>query len=86
MLRWLRTFLFEGGEYNEIDAVTLWGAICLAFFLLLRASEYLVQNNKSWSRSRVVRASPRRGRGSKSSNMVVAFLRLSWPKSAGTPI
>jgi hypothetical protein len=53
-LRWLRNFLFEGGEYEEVDAVLHWAALCLAFFFLLRASEYLVQN-KSWSRSRVVR-------------------------------
>ena len=54
MLRWLQNFLRDGGEYNEFDGIILWGAICLAFFFLLRASEYLVQN-KSWSRSRVVR-------------------------------
>ena len=47
-------FLLEGEEYDKTNAIIPWGAICLAFFLLLRASEYLVQN-RSWSRSRVIR-------------------------------
>ena len=55
MLNWLHGYLFEGSDYTPFDAVVTWCAICEAFFFLLRASEYLVQHNRSWSESRVVR-------------------------------
>ncbi|OLP89831.1 Kinesin-like protein KIF2A [Symbiodinium microadriaticum] len=40
MLRWLYTHL-HGGTLEQTEAALQWGALCLAFFFLLRASEYL---------------------------------------------
>ena len=40
MLRWLYTHL-HGGTLDQAEAALQWGALCLAFFFLLRASEYL---------------------------------------------
>ena len=53
MLLWLKAHIHTKAGLSSADAATLWAAISLAFFFLLRASEYLV-NDRSWSAERVV--------------------------------
>merc|ERR1712086_1160302 len=53
MLQWLKSHLQTDAGLSSADAATLWAAISLAFFFLLWASEYLV-NDHSWSTDRVV--------------------------------
>ena len=56
MLRWIHSYLFSAESgYSKGDASSAWLAISTAFFFLLRASEYLVQEDKAWSRDRVLR-------------------------------
>ena len=43
MLLWLRDFLRERAGLGAADVAVLWCAIVVAFFFMLRASEYLVQ-------------------------------------------
>eukprot|EP00959_Pyramimonas_sp_CCMP1952_P074939 1565951-Pyramimonas_sp.AAC.1 len=38
-----------------MDTAVLWAAVAVAFFFMLRASEYLIQPGKTWSRERVAR-------------------------------
>ncbi|CAK0861117.1 unnamed protein product [Prorocentrum cordatum] len=54
MLEWLRGFLQQEAKLPEEDAVVIWAAIVTAFFFLLRASEYLLQDGRSWSFERVL--------------------------------
>ena len=61
MLRWIHRHL-QGGEHNPKDACVVWAAIMVAFFYLLRASEYLVQQNRSWSERRVLKGKDVEGR------------------------
>lgn len=61
MLRWIHRHLREG-ELDPKDACVVWAAIMVAFFYLLRASEYLVQQNRSWSEKRVLKGKDVEGR------------------------
>ncbi|CAK0889362.1 unnamed protein product [Prorocentrum cordatum] len=54
MLEWLRGFLQQEAKLPEEDAVVIWAAIVTAFFFLLRASEYLLPDGRSWSFERVL--------------------------------
>eukprot|EP00959_Pyramimonas_sp_CCMP1952_P362017 7581739-Pyramimonas_sp.AAC.1 len=54
MLEWLRGFLQQEAKLPAEDAVVIWAAIVTAFFFLLRASEYLLQDGRSWSFERVL--------------------------------
>ncbi|CAK0827211.1 unnamed protein product [Prorocentrum cordatum] len=54
MLEWLRALLQHEAKLPEEDAVVIWAAILTAFFFLLRASEYLLQDGRSWSFERVL--------------------------------
>ena len=40
MLRWLHVYLHNGGR-DRPEAAALWSAVCLGWFFMLRASEYL---------------------------------------------
>ena len=55
MLRWLKEYLRERSGLSRANRAAIWLGLMLAFFFLLRASEYMVQSNRSWSRTRVVR-------------------------------
>ena len=61
MLRWIYRHLHEG-EVDAQDACVVWAAVMVAFFYLLRASEYLVQQNRSWSEKRVLKGKDVEGR------------------------
>ena len=61
MLRWIYRHLYEG-EIDKQDACVVWAAVMVAFFYLLRASEYLVQQNRSWSEKRVLKGKDVEGR------------------------
>ncbi|CAK0852766.1 unnamed protein product [Prorocentrum cordatum] len=54
MLEWLRGFLQQEAKLPEKDTVVIWAAIVTALFFLLRASEYLLQDGRSWSFERVL--------------------------------
>ncbi|CAK0834605.1 unnamed protein product, partial [Prorocentrum cordatum] len=54
MLERLRGFLQQEAKLPEEGAVVIWAAIVMAFFFLLRASEYLLQDGRSWSFERVL--------------------------------
>ena len=62
MMRWLHDHIQGGDELGLKDKTVLWAAICTAFFYLLRASEYLVQNNREWSLKRVLKGKDVEGR------------------------
>ena len=55
MMKWLRSHIDGSTEIQTKDKAALWAALCTAFFYLLRASEYLVQNNREWSLKRVLK-------------------------------
>ena len=64
MLVWLKKFLAKEASLSEADRAVLWAALMTGFFFMLRASEYLVQDGRSWSRERVLHGddiAPRRG-------------------------
>ena len=61
MLRWIHQHL-HGGAVEAKDACVVWAALMVAFFYLLRASEYLVQQNRSWSQRRVLKGKDVEGR------------------------
>ena len=65
MLRWIHRHLHEGAIEPQ-DACVVWAAVMVAFFYLLRASEYLVQQNRSWSQRRVLKGKDVEGRKSNS--------------------
>ena len=52
MMIWLKGHL-ENSSYTKADKAVLWFGLMIAFFFMLRASEYLVQN-RSWSEERVL--------------------------------
>jgi len=52
MLLWLKKHIHQDAGLSDPDAATLFAAVMVAFFFLLRASEYLV-TNKTWSLERV---------------------------------
>ncbi|CAE8678476.1 unnamed protein product, partial [Polarella glacialis] len=55
MLLWIRKYLDESEGRSEWDKASLWRALVVAWFFLLRASEYLVQSSKTWTLDRVLR-------------------------------
>jgi hypothetical protein len=64
MLRWLRTYLRDDAGLVPADAAAAWAMLDTAFYFLLRASEYLVQEGRSGSEARVISGldlKPRRG-------------------------
>ena len=64
MLIWVKRHLHTEAGLCPADAAALWAAYAIAFFFLLRASEYLVQPDKHWSLERVLHGSdavPRAG-------------------------
>lgn len=62
MMKWLRSHIDGSTEIQVKDKAALWAALCTAFFYLLRASEYLVQNNREWSLRRVLKGKDIEGR------------------------
>ena len=62
MLRWMKQHLDESRSFSKGDQVALWAALTTAFFFLLRASEYLVQANRTWSTRRVLKGCEVEGR------------------------
>ena len=54
MLLWLRSYLGSAAGLGTADAAAIWFAVALGFFFLLRASEYLFQEARSWSWERVL--------------------------------
>ena len=62
MMRWMKQHLEESESLTKGDKVALWAAMCTAFFFLLRASEYLVQANRTWSTRRVLKGCEVEGR------------------------
>jgi hypothetical protein len=47
---WLKEYFFSPGAEPRAEAVVLWwGALVTGYLFMLRASEYLVQPDKSWS-------------------------------------
>jgi hypothetical protein len=54
MLRWLQAYLKKEAGLNAGDCAVIWAAIVLAFFFMLRASEYLVRADRTWSTERVL--------------------------------
>jgi len=56
MLEWLKERLESGDAgFGKADAAAMWlVALSTGFFFLLRASEYLVQDNRTWSEERVL--------------------------------
>ena len=62
MMRWIKQHLDESDSFSKGDKVALWTAMTTAFFFLLRASEYLVQANRSWSTRRVLKGCEVEGR------------------------
>ena len=48
MLLWLREYLFGPGTESRAEAVTLWAALMVGYFFMLRASEYLVSGRGAW--------------------------------------
>ena len=62
MMKWLHGHIEECSELGLKDKAVLWAALCTAFFYLLRASEYLVQNNREWSLKRVLKGKDVEGR------------------------
>ena len=55
MLRWMKTHLESSHTLTKDDAKILWAAVMVGFFFLLRASEFLVCNARSWSGKRVLK-------------------------------
>ncbi|CAE8601345.1 unnamed protein product, partial [Polarella glacialis] len=55
MLLWIWKYLDESEGRSEWDKASLWCALVVAWFFLLRASEYLVQSSKTWTLDRVLR-------------------------------
>ena len=47
MLMWLREYLFAHGTASRWEATILWAAVMTGYFFMLRASEYLVQEDRS---------------------------------------
>ena len=62
MLLWLRDFLVDRSGLGAADIAVVWCAIMIAFFFMLRASEYLVQPGRTWSLERVIRGMDLAGR------------------------
>ena len=62
MMKWPHGHIEECSELSVKDKAVLWAALCTAFFYLLRASEYLVQNNREWSLKRVLKGKDIEGR------------------------
>ena len=62
MMRWLYEHINDSSDLSSKDKAVLWAALCTAFFFLLRASEYLVQNNREWSLKRVIKGQDVEGR------------------------
>ena len=62
MMRWIKQHLAESASFSNGDKIALWAAMATAFFFLLRASEYLVQANRSWSTRRVLKGCEVEGR------------------------
>ena len=54
MLRWLRSYLLDGGR-DRPEAAALWSAVCLGWFFMLRASEYLPPQELSGAPPRVLK-------------------------------
>ena len=54
MLLWLRKYLEHDSGLSRPDVAALWCALMTGFFFMLRASEYLVQDGRSWSLERVL--------------------------------
>ena len=61
MMRWMRLHIEEVDSFSR-GKIALWAALVTAFFFLLRASEYLVQANRSWSTKRVLKGCEVEGR------------------------
>ena len=57
MLLWVKRHLHNEAGLGAADAAALWAAFAIGFFFMLRASEYLVQPDKHWSRERVIHGS-----------------------------
>ncbi|CAE8597095.1 unnamed protein product, partial [Polarella glacialis] len=55
MLLWIRKYLNESEGRSEWDKASLWCALVVAWFFLLRASEYLAQSSKTWTLDRALR-------------------------------
>ena len=62
MMRWMKHHIEEVASFSKGDRVALWAALVTGFFFLLRASEYLVQANRSWSTRRVLKGCEVEGR------------------------
>lgn len=54
MLRSLQTYLKKEAGLRASDSAVMWSAMVVAFFFMLRASEYLVRPDRTWSVERVV--------------------------------
>ena len=55
MLRWLKNYVEGDRSLKGPDKAAVWGAITIAFFFMLRASEYLVRSNLPDSYEKVLR-------------------------------
>ena len=62
MMRWMKQHIDEVASFSRGDKIALWAAVVTAFFFLLRASEYLIQANRSWSTRRVLKGCEVEGR------------------------
>lgn len=62
MMRWMKQHVEGSESFSRGDKIALWAALATAFFFLLRASEYLVQANRSWSTKRVLKGCEVEGR------------------------
>jgi len=70
MMRWMKCHIDEVASFSKGDKVALWAALVTAFFFLLRASEYLVQANRSWSVRRVLKGCEVEGRTSNQTSRI----------------